>query len=504
VTPVDPDPEPATRQPGGALPGAAAGALVFATSAAVLVLEILAGRLLAPYVGVTLETTTGIIGVVLAAISGGTWAGGRLADATDPRRVVGPLLMGGGAAALLVVPVVRALGPSADGSAASIVIVAAGTFFVPAALLSAVAPAVVKLQVRDLATTGTTVGRLSALGTAGALVGTFVTGFLLVSSSPVRLIVTGLGLLTVAVGAILTVTLGRRRPAGTMAMALAVGLVGSSLALLVPERCPDTSVYYCARVERDPLRPSGRVLRLDTLRHSYVDLADPNHLEFSYTRSFAAVIGGAAPGPLRALHIGGGGFTMPRWLAAARPGSTSLVLELDPALVGLARRELGLRTGPELQVSEGDGRLGIAGQRDGAFDLVVGDAFGSLAIPWHLATREMVAEVRRVLRPGGTYVLNVIDRPPQRFVKAEAATLAAVFQHVALVATGAEAAGEAGGNHVLVASDDPIDVAGLGRRLARRDDPQVVVAGADLNRFVGAAEVLTDDFAPVDQLLEQP
>ncbi len=482
----------------------AAGALVFATSAAVLVLEILAGRLLAPYVGVTLETATAIIGVVLAAISAGTWAGGYLADRVDPRRMIGPLLVGGGAAALLVVPVVRLLGPVADGTAATLVLVAGGTFFLPAALLSAVSPAVVKLQVDDLATTGATVGRLSALGTAGAIVGTFVTGFLLVASSPVRLVVTGVGVLTIVAGAVLTVVLGRRPPGSTAAGALAIAVLGAGLAAVVPERCPDTSVYYCARVERDPARPSGRVLRLDTLRHSYVDLDDPRYLDFSYTRSLAAAIDGLPPGPLSALHIGGGGFTMPRWLAATRPGSSSVVLELDPALVGLARRELGLRTGPDLRVEVGDGRLAIADQPADAFDVVVGDAFGSLAVPWHLATREMVAQVRRVLRPSGTYVLNVIDQPPQRFVKAELATLAAVFEHVALGATQAEAVGESGGNHVLVASDEPIDLAGLARRLAARDDPQVVVAGAELERFVGDARTLTDDFAPVDQLLSQP
>ncbi len=480
---------------------AAAGALVFSTSAAVLVLEILAGRLLAPYVGVTLETTTGIIGVVLAAISTGAWAGGRLADAFDPRRLIGPLLVGGGAAALLVVPLVRVLGPSADGSAPSIVILAAGAFFLPAVLLSAVAPAVVKLQVRDLATTGATVGSLSAVGTAGALMGTFVTGFLLVASSPVRLIVTGLGVSTLVAGAVITIVLGRRPPALTAVLCVLLGVLGSGLVAVVPERCPDTSVYYCARVERDPSRATGRVLRLDTLRHSYVDLADPTHLEFAYTRSFAAVIAGLAPGPLSALHIGGGGFTVPRWLAATRPGSSSVVLELDPALVDLARRELGLRTGPALRVVEGDGRLGIASQPTESVDLVVGDAFGGLSVPWHLTTRELVAQVRQLLRPGGTYVLNVIDDPPQGFVKAEAATLAAVFGHVALVVTQQQAAGSSGGNHVLVASDAPIDLSGLERRLADRVDPHTALAGADLDRFTSGARVLTDDFAPVDQLM---
>src|SRR5688572_27672119 len=134
-----------------------AGALVFFTSAAVLVLEILAARLLAPYVGVTLETYTGIIGTVLAAISVGTWLGGRLADRVDPRTVLGPLVVGGGALALCTVPFIRVVGSANLGTGPlAVVTLAAIGFFAPAAVLSAVSPTVVKLQLSDLAQTGRT------------------------------------------------------------------------------------------------------------------------------------------------------------------------------------------------------------------------------------------------------------------------------------------------------------------------------------------------------------
>src|SRR5687767_12119741 len=156
------------------MPPLAAGALVFFASAAVLVLEILAGRLLAPYVGVTLETYSGIIGVVLAGIALGTWLGGMAADRVDPNRLLGPLLVWGGGLALLSVPAISWLGPaSVNGGPEQIVTLAAVGFFGPAAVLSAIAPTVVKLQLADLHVTGSVVGRLSALGTAGAIAGTF-------------------------------------------------------------------------------------------------------------------------------------------------------------------------------------------------------------------------------------------------------------------------------------------------------------------------------------------
>ena len=171
-----------------------AAVLVFVASGAVLVLEIFAGRLLAPYVGVSQETFTAIIGVVLAGIAIGTWLGGWLADRRNPRLLLPVALTLGGATAIASIPIIRALGPSADGSRpAMIIVLAALAFFVPSALLSAVTPLVVKLQLRAVDHTGRVVGRLSALGTVGALVGVFGTGFILVAHFPTTPVLIGLG-----------------------------------------------------------------------------------------------------------------------------------------------------------------------------------------------------------------------------------------------------------------------------------------------------------------------
>jgi MFS family permease len=325
----------------------AAGALVFVTSAAVLVLEILAARLLAPYVGVTLETYTGIIGTILAAIALGTWLGGRLADRRNPRTLLGPILVLGGVLSLGIVPIVRLVGSlPLGGGPAPVLLLALAGFFAPAAVLSAVPPTVIKLQLSDLASTGSTVGRLSGLGTAGAIFGTFVTGFVLVAALPTSPIVFGVAIALMVVGGVLMLTLGRSENGGPSGRAVAAGLaviVPIGLLGVVVDRmlnpCERETAYFCARVLPD-LAPciGGLTLYLDTLRHSCVHPDDPQRLDFSYAQMLSDVIASVGPdgSPLDTLHIGGGGFAMPRYLASANPGSTSLVLELDPELVQIA------------------------------------------------------------------------------------------------------------------------------------------------------------------------
>jgi hypothetical protein len=472
-----------------------AGAVVFFCSAAVLVIEILAGRMLAPYVGVSLETYTGVIGTVLAGIAAGSAAGGWLADRHDARALVGPAIVAGGLLAVASVPVVSALGPSVastGGDPVGIVFLALTAFVLPTGVLSAVNPMIAKLSLTTTTETGTIVGGLSAAGTAGALVGTFMTGFVLVAAAPTRPIVFAIGAALVVLGVVLWARLTGRRPGPALvAGVLAASVLVVGVAAASPSECEHETAYYCVAIERDPQRPGGRTLVLDNLNHSYVDLDDPTYLDFRYTRLFAAAIAAQfGDEPLDALHLGGGGFTFPRWLEATRPGSRSTVLELDADLVSIAEDELGLERGPDMRVRTGDARLNIEDEPSNRYDVVVGDAFGGVSVPWHLTTREMLREVGRVLRPGGAYVANLIDSGARRFLRAELATLAETFEHVLLVAppTGTF------GNHVVVASDEPITAPAVG-------DDGVVVSGSTLDAFVGNARVLRDDFAPVDQLI---
>ncbi len=465
-------------------------AVVFATSAAILVVEITAGRLLAPYVGVSLETFTAIIGVILAGIATGAAVGGRLADRHDPRRLLGPSLFVGGALVWVAVPIVRAIGPSVDSDPIDIVVLASVAFFLPAAVLSASTPIVAKLRLSTLEETGSVFGGLSAAGTFGGLAGTFLTGFVLVALLGTRTIMFVVGLLLVVGGVVLEWALRRAFPAATTA----VVFLASGLAVFgFPPVCDVETRYACASVTADEDDPSRRSLYLDTLHHARVDVDDPTRLDIRYIRLFADVAASLPAGPLDVLHIGGGGFTIPTHLAAVRPGTRSHVIEIDPGVVDIAEDQLGLRPGPDLTVEVSDARTALPRRDDDRFDLVVGDAFSGQSVPWHLTTVEVAREVERVLRDGGVYVLNVIDGGDSDFARAELATLLEVFDHVQVILPGREPP-RAARNQVIVASDRPIP------SIEVDPDDGIVHDEAFVRSYVGDAEVLTDDHAPVDQL----
>ncbi|HEX5610187.1 MAG TPA: fused MFS/spermidine synthase [Solirubrobacterales bacterium] len=482
----------------GALPPLGAAALVFVAAGAVLMLEILAVRLLAPYVGLTLETTTSIIGAALAGIAVGAAVGGYLADRTNTRLLIVGLLVAGGLLTLLTVPVVRWLGPGArgDGDLAALGITVLA--LVPAAaVLSAVSPAVAHLQLHDLKVSGTIVGRLSAWATAGALIGTFGTGFLVIPLMPASTAVLTIGLVLVGIGIVLGTRARLLSSAALFAVAiLAFGLGGLSAASDSP--CLTETNYHCLELEHDPTTTnSAYSLILDGTYNSYVALEDPTYLAFAYTRWIAKAIDNtfAPKEPLDVVFVGGGGFTLPHWLAATRPGSKSITLEVDGDLVKLDEEKLGLKPSPDLQVRVGDARITMLEIPDESADVVVGDAFSGFTVPWHLTTAEWIDEVKRVLRPDGIYTLNMIDEGPMDLIGAEAATLLDAIKYVRLVTFSDRADQPVGGNIVMVASDKP-----LPKKLGPEGKGAFTYDQSVVEEMAAGDDILRDDFAPVDQL----
>jgi SAM-dependent methyltransferase len=254
-----------------------------------------------------------------------------------------------------------------------------------------------------------------------------------------------------------------------------------------------------AELVADADRPSAWTLLIDGTAQSHVDLADPTHLEFEYVRRTGHLLDAldpAPPAPLRVLHLGGGAWTLPRYVAATRPGSAQRVVELDGALVDLVRARLPA-DGLGLDVHVADARAGLTEVPPGSCDVVLLDVYAGARIPAHLTSVEFLQQVARVLRPGGCYAANLADgtgartlaprRTPLDFARGQAATAAAVFPEVAVVAAPDVLHGRRFGNVVLVAGTD-LPLTELARRVAADPFPARVEPGAAF----AAGEVVTD------------
>ena len=249
-----------------------------------------------------------------------------------------------------------------------------------------------------------------------------------------------------------------------------------------------------AELLADADRDGSWMLLVDGTPQSHVDLDDPAHLEFEYIRRMGHVLDLAAePGaPLDVLHLGGGALTLPRYLAATRPGSRQRVVEIDQPLTDLVRAHLPLPRNARIRVRAADAREGLAATHAASADVVITDVFAGARTPAHLTTVEFVSDAKRVLRPGGIYLANVADGPPLRFARAQVATLAAVFGNVCLLAEPGTLRGRRFGNLVAVASDAELPLAALTRRTAKDPMPARVVDSDALERFAGSARPVHD------------
>ncbi|MCL7363884.1 spermidine synthase [Streptomyces ardesiacus] len=252
-----------------------------------------------------------------------------------------------------------------------------------------------------------------------------------------------------------------------------------------------------AKLMPDVDRERAWLLTVDGAPQSYVDLDEPAHLEFEYTRRLGHVLDTVAePGrALDVLHLGGGALTLPRYVAATRPGSRQDVVEADRGLLALVAEHLPLPPGADVTAHGADARAWLASAPADWADVLVADVFGGSRVPAHLASVGYLREAARVLRPDGVYVANLADAAPFGFLRGQLAGLAVFFEELALIAEPGVLRGRRFGNAVLVAAHRPLDTAALARRTAADVFPARVEHGSALREFTGDAEPVRDEDA---------
>lgn len=544
---------PSEHGPDGLRVVVLASLLVFTSSLFIMTLELTAARLVAQYLGVSLYTWTSVIGVVLAGITLGNFIGGQIADVRDPRRTLPVLFLLSSVLSLSVLFLVDWMGSWSRPEYLSwplwILRNITLVFLLPSTLLGMISPVAAKIALEARDRIGSTVGTLYAAGAAGSIVGTFLTGYLLIDLFGSKTIVSVVAIGLALIGTLLAV--GQRvAPGGFLVAWIGIAALSSSLAVGPwpwAERWghffglrfdtshllyQDESSYFAIEVYEAEELENTRVLALDHLVHSYVAMDDPTRLEYAYETVYAAVTArlyprscaeGVAPctsqEPIRAMFIGGGGYTFPRYLETHYPRATIDVAEIDPAVTRAAREALGLPPPGQTRIRSHhmDARNFVRDlvERSGGggrYDLVYGDAFNDLGVPFHLTTRGFNEEVAEVLAPGGVYMINVIDiyRPGfGRFLGAFVNTLRRTFPFVYVFSGEPDGVSEERDTFTVVASRRSLDLQRLGR--GAEPVPQgTIFASIEEGVFDGGMEtvlergqglVLTDDHAPVDNLL---
>ncbi len=499
-----------------------ANSIAFISSFCVMVIELIAARILAPYIGVSLYTWTSIIGVILAGIALGNFIGGIVADKYPHPSVLAAIFLAGSLATIAILPFIKWVA-SSDWFARMPIMLnftlrTACVFFLPAIILSMVSPLVIKLTLSDTGKTGGVVGTIYAFSTAGAILGTFMTGFFFILWFGTRTIVWLVAAILILTGILSWFSWKvparwKFSPGNLTIWAVALIVVIASVSLFQyrsawQENYTQESNYYAIRVSTED-DGAMKVLILDHLVHSYVFPNNPTELKYDYEKIFTGIVkytlNTASP---RLLHLGGGGYSFPRYLETVYPSSRSEVVEIDPQVTRIAYDELGLSRASSIKTYNQDARLFLI-QRDSSlkYNYIVGDVFNDLSTPYHLTTLEFDRLVKENLTPDGIYMVNIIDDFQKgRYMPSFIYTLQHVFKHVVLFSSSDDWKNLGMSTFVITASDQ--DIQPDNYRSIVTQNGALAASGypypeASLDAYLKDrnALLLTDDYAPTDILV---
>jgi len=516
--------------------------IVFICGAALMGLEFLAARMLAPTLGSSLFVWGSVISIVMVALSLGYWLGGVIADRRGTTRTLAPVIAGAGAFAVLipwlnglVLPAVAGLGARGGSLAA-----AGAVFFAPSLLLAMVSPLGVRLAARTgVDHIGRSAGQLYAISTAGSIAGTIATAFWLIPVLSLDGLVVAIGFTlfaTAALSCALPLVYAETPPMGDESYARTSGrgwlwlaaacivfgaVVGIATVVrplddganrLTGERelfRKDTQYHRLIVTEND----EERVLRFDRSRQSAMSLDDPFETSFRYPNYFHLALA-VQPEATRTLVVGLGGGSIVKRMWRDYPSMTIDAVEIDPIVVDVAEKYFEMPADPRVRVITEDGRRYLNSTQE-MYDIIIMDAYYADSLPSHLTTVEFFEEVKSHLAPGGVLVYNVIgsvEGSRSRLVRSMYKTVGRVWENewVFPIGYGTDRVADQNRNIIVLASDRELSRQELLSRVRSRVDGQVTVPGfesfgRDLlgeELPVGDVPLLTDQHAPTDSLIE--
>jgi spermidine synthase len=431
--------------------------VAFVTGALVMSFEMLGSRYLNPYFGSGIYTWAALIATVLAALCAGYFLGGWLADRRPSAAVLGTTVVIG-SVYLLLLPLfsdrlLDALLASIEDIRTGSLISALAIMFFPVTFLGMYSPFAIRLLLRATQRSGTTSGMVYGISTAGAIVGTLGTTFVLIPAIGSRAITLSLGAAGVAAGLLLIAgaRLDRRSlrlwfAALVFAVPLAVATLADGAEELVDNESRAATLKrpdgVLARIETEYndifITKNGHELSMSfqlkgwDYTQSTTNLRDPDDLSLLYAQRMVTAVA-YVENPRKILMLGMGGGSISTYLGRFLPEATIDTVEIDPGVIDAGRHFFGLRASERVRYLPGDGRVYLKRNKS-LYDLILVDAFHGGYIPFHLLTREFCELVKERLAPGGAAVFNIHDGT-KLYVSA-VLTLRAVFPTVHLYPSG--------------------------------------------------------------------
>jgi predicted membrane-bound spermidine synthase len=508
----------------------------FLCGACVMVLEMAGSRVVAPYMGTSLVVWTSLIGIIMMSLSIGYWLGGVVSDRRPDCGLLANIIA---AAAIVTLIVGFAANPLLVRLASGIrniyvasAVAAALLFAIPSVLLGMVSPFIVRLAMRSVVSSGGTVGRFSAMSSAGSILGTFLGGFVLISFFSSRTILFIVALVLGVVAALLRK--GKPKTSSIFLVILpllcimiseaAVDIRGGteSVSTKPEERYEEESVQYSGNTKSSFIKPEGitidthyntirvmervalgtnlriRVLQTDPMGAQSLMYVDrPNDLYSDYTKFYDLAFY-YKPDIRNVLMLGGGGYCVPKHITATRPDVGVDVVELDPGITETARNYFFLTDRPGQRIFHEDARIFL--NRESAsgnlkYDAVFEDVFGSsYNIPFHLTTVECMKNIRGMLSDDGVFVVNVISSIDGELFSGIYSSIAAAFPVVMIYPATYPNSVSARQNIMIVA---------LTRETRYRDPGDEYTTSLLFHRWTNNFEpkiaAFTDAFAPVEK-----
>lgn len=480
--------------------------IAFITSFCLMVLEIVAGRLIAPYLGVSIYTWTSVIGVILAGLAFGGFFGGWLADKKDPNKVLSLAIFIAGFSSLASLLWVQGLGALVVNKSIFIPIVSLGiafvSFFPPSFFLGMITPVLAKLALHNLGESGRVVGRIYAAGAGGSIAGTFASGYFLVALFGTRQIVIAISIVLIGLALLSFWRTNRKIPQVAIWFLILV-----PIAIYAVDRsiCYKESVYNCIKVSYDAER-SHILFTLDVLVHGSI-YPDHKNLGYAYQQVFGLTTIYAAQEKqspdLKMLMLGGGSYTLPRFLAREAADIDLEVVEIDPAVTEAAFELIGNL--PSLKIIHEDARVYVnALGADKKYDLVIGDTINDYTVPYQLTTKEFVAKIFNQLSSAGIYAVVTVSSKSE-FLASMYKTLSAVFPSVSVAAWQNKWATGERTTYVLIASKKELKRE-LWEKLKVFIPEQdrtaaYLIPQEEFEEFARKGFVLTDNYAPVEAMV---